>query len=38
MTMPEGIEPQTLDDLTDVMELLFESGWTDGLSRSTDPA
>jgi hypothetical protein len=29
--MPEGIEPQTLDDLTDVIELLFESGWTDGL-------
>jgi hypothetical protein len=29
--MPEGTEPRTLDDLTDVMELLFESGWTDGL-------
>jgi hypothetical protein len=29
--MPKGVEPQTLDDLTDVMELLFESGWTDGL-------
>jgi hypothetical protein len=29
--MPEGIGLQTLDDLTDVMELLFESGWTDGL-------
>jgi hypothetical protein len=29
--MPEGFEPQTLDDLTDVIELLFESGWTDGL-------
>src|SRR5215813_7123109 len=30
-TMSERIEPQTLDDLTDVIELLFESGWTDGL-------
>jgi hypothetical protein len=29
--MPEGVEPRTLDELTDVMELLFESGWTDGL-------
>jgi hypothetical protein len=29
--MPEGFEPQTLDDFTEVMELLFESGWTDGL-------
>jgi hypothetical protein len=29
--MPEGVEPQTLDALTDAMELLFESGWTDGL-------
>jgi hypothetical protein len=29
--MPEGIDPQTLDDLTDVIELLFDSGWTDGL-------
>jgi hypothetical protein len=28
---PEGIEPQRLDDLTEVIELLFESGWTDGL-------
>src|SRR5919199_3431862 len=31
LTMPEGIDPQTLDELTDVMELLFASGWTDGL-------
>ena len=29
--MPEGIEPQSPDDLSEVMELLFESGWTDGL-------
>jgi hypothetical protein len=29
--LPEHIDPQTLDALTDVMELLFESGWTDGL-------
>ena len=29
--MPEAIEPQTPDAWSDVMELLFESGWTDGL-------
>ena len=29
--MPGDIDPQTLDDLTDVIELLFDSGWTDGL-------
>ena len=29
--MPEEIYPRTLDDLADVMDLLFDSGWTDGL-------
>jgi hypothetical protein len=29
--MPGEVEPQTLDDLTDVLELLFEAGWSDGL-------
>jgi hypothetical protein len=29
--MPEGYEPSALDDLSEVMELLFASGWTDGL-------
>ncbi len=29
--MPGEVEPQTLDELTDVMELLFEAGWSDGL-------
>jgi hypothetical protein len=29
--MPEGVEPLTADAFTDVMELLFDSGWTDGL-------
>jgi hypothetical protein len=29
--MPGEVEPRTLDDLTDVLELLFEAGWSDGL-------
>src|SRR5687768_16883428 len=29
--MDREVEPTTTDGLSDIMELLFESGWTDGL-------
>lgn len=29
--MDQEVEPTTTDELSDIMELLFESGWTDGL-------